>query len=147
MSIRRVDKPGASVSTTATRRTGQRGAVSGAKFTEALDSAQVAAVNGIDEVNAAEAVEQVEQISDQTKHRQLKQADEVLDSLCALEKELHNSAAQGDDGVMERLRETRDEALRNLTEETRGGEERELLHRTAVLATVELAKKDRGDYH
>ncbi|MEG3639731.1 hypothetical protein [Magnetococcus sp. PR-3] len=147
MSIRRVDKPGTSLPTTGTRRTAQRGAVSGEKFTEALDSAQSSTVDAVDEVASTDAVERVDQVSDQTKRRQLKQADEVLETLSALEEDLQGSASKSDEEVMDRLRETRDEALRNLTEETRGGEERELLHRTAVMATVELAKKDRGDYH
>ena len=78
---------------------------------------------------------------------QLEQTDELLDSLEALGRDLgENDLTESPEIVRERLLKTRDQALRTLSDVPERGKERELLHRTAVLATVELAKTDRGDY-
>ena len=82
------------------------------------------------------------------KREQLEKTDKLIDSLAALGRDLTQSviASGSAEMVRERLREARDHALRTLSSAQERGEERELLHRTAVLATVELAKTDRGDY-
>ncbi|MBF0262815.1 MAG: hypothetical protein HQL97_13385 [Magnetococcales bacterium] len=78
---------------------------------------------------------------------QLDQMGELLDTLDALGHELLNDEVSVEsDETRQRLKETRDQALYSLSTAPESGSERELLHRTAVLATVELAKSDRGDY-
>ena len=82
------------------------------------------------------------------RREQIERTDILLETLSALGRDLTQSVVgEGSaEVVRERLREARDHALRTLSGVSEKGEERELLHRTAVLATVELAKTDRGDY-
>nr|CRH04547.1 conserved protein of unknown function [Candidatus Magnetococcus massalia] len=144
MSIRRIDKSGVPLPATGSAKAKRSDAVGQEKFAEYMDAVAGTQVDGVDQVASTEAVDRVDGVNDQRKKRQIKQASELLDSLEALEKNLDGATAEAT--AAERLRETRDEALRNLNEDTSSGEERELLHRTAVMATVELAKSDRGDY-
>ena len=152
MTIRRVDKSDKSVARSAVAsKNMSTGSVAGEIFAR-----QLAEVSGAKEPEAV-AVIQTVQFDPATsgsepgryqRREQLKKADELLDSLAALGHDLVQSAiGSGNlDAARERLRETRDHALRTLSSVPEKGEERELLHRTAVLATVELAKTDRGDY-
>ncbi|GAB0056068.1 hypothetical protein SIID45300_00368 [Candidatus Magnetaquicoccaceae bacterium FCR-1] len=81
------------------------------------------------------------------RREQLEQMGELLDTLEALGRDLLNDEVPLEsDDTRQRLQETRDQALHSLSTAPENGSERELLHRTAVLATVELAKSDRGDY-
>ncbi|MBF0190040.1 MAG: hypothetical protein HQL99_02700 [Magnetococcales bacterium] len=77
---------------------------------------------------------------------QLDQMGELLDTLEALGRELLSDTLPESEETRQRLKETRDQALYSLSNAPETGTEREMLHRTAVLATVELAKTDRGDY-
>ncbi|MBF0400021.1 MAG: hypothetical protein HQL80_09205 [Magnetococcales bacterium] len=117
---------------------------------------QLAEVSGANEPEAVAVVQAVQfepgangtDPNRRQRREQLDKADELLDSLVALGNDLVQSAIGSGNLEMarERLRETRDHALRTLSSVPEKGEERDLLHRTAVLATVELAKTDRGDY-
>lgn len=82
------------------------------------------------------------------RREQMEKTDALLEILAALGRDLTQSVVgEGSvEMVRERLREARDTALRTLSGAPERGEACELLHRTAVLATVELAKTDRGDY-
>ncbi|MBF0270814.1 MAG: hypothetical protein HQL98_01895 [Magnetococcales bacterium] len=77
---------------------------------------------------------------------QLDQMGELLDTLEVLGRELLSGTLPESEETRQRLKETRDQALYSLSNAPETGSEREMLHRTAVLATVELAKTDRGDY-
>lgn len=152
MTIRRVDKSDKTVSRPAvSSKNMATGSVAGEIFAR-----QLAEVSGAKEPEAVSVVQKVHFDPNATgaepgrhqRREQLDKADELLDSLEALGHDLVQSAiGSGNlDVARERLRETRDHALRTLSSVPEKGEERELLHRTAVLATVELAKTDRGDY-
>ncbi|MBF0627893.1 MAG: hypothetical protein HQL91_06705 [Magnetococcales bacterium] len=80
------------------------------------------------------------------RREQLEQMGELLDTLESLGRELLAESLSEPDVTRQKLKETRDQALHSLSTAPENGSERELLHRTAVLATVELAKTDRGDY-
>lgn len=141
MSIRRVGKSG--LPATPTGKTSRTQAAGGATFAQHLESmAGIQARQPVLGVDAVDAVSRDDTPPHQARE-QLDQAEALLDSLEALEKEL--AAGQGKIN-RERLRQTRDEALRTLSNSPGSGRERDLLHRTTVLATVELAKSDRGDY-
>ncbi|MBF0283174.1 MAG: hypothetical protein HQL51_01815 [Magnetococcales bacterium] len=141
MTIRRVDRPG--IARVGAAKSRSAGAVGGAQFSSMLET-----LASLQETDAASGVEGVRPIGDepsrQQRREQLEQAGELLDTLEALEEDLRHG--QGSEEAMARLRETRDHVLQSLSASTDSGEERELLRRTAVLATVELAKSDRGDY-
>ncbi|MBF0139042.1 MAG: hypothetical protein HQL74_02055 [Magnetococcales bacterium] len=150
MSIRRVgkaDSPAAGSISSAKSRSVD--SVSGEIFARHL--ADIAAVREPEAVDAVTATELVTAVSDRepTPHQrreQLLQTGELLDSLAALGRDI---AAVGKNSSMElrsHLQKTRDLALRTLSDSPTTGLERDLLHRTTVLATVELAKSDRGDY-
>ncbi|MBF0188937.1 MAG: hypothetical protein HQL50_13525 [Magnetococcales bacterium] len=147
MAIRRLDK---STKTGAAVPTGKGRAANkaeGAKFASLLDS--VAGVKEANPVAAVSGVGAIEEASPHQRREQLGQTDELLDSLEALDRDMRQGRdAEGrlSQDARERLRESRDQALRTLSEHTNVGEERELLHRTTILATAELAKSDRGDY-
>ncbi|MBF0589324.1 MAG: hypothetical protein HQL53_09355 [Magnetococcales bacterium] len=146
MTIRRVNK--GTQTYTAPRVSGKKAKVSEtkeAKFTQYLDTvADVRDVSPTQSVDRVSAVE--DSISAQTRRRQLQQTDELLESLEALEEGLRTHGDTSADHARRRLQETRDQALRTLSDFPENGDERELLQRTAVLATVELAKSERGDY-
>lgn len=141
MNIRRIDKP--TVGTISSTGKGRgAGRVSGENFSSLLDS--VAPVRGANPVFGVDPVgTATDDASPRQRRDQLDQTGELLDTLEVLEKKLLEA---GDPDVRERLRRTRDQALTTLSNAPRSGEERELLHRTAVLATVELEKSNRGDY-
>ncbi|MBF0424739.1 MAG: hypothetical protein HQL66_02840 [Magnetococcales bacterium] len=151
MTIRRVDHSGKSLANTSVKKPSRTGeSAPGEKFTRVMDALApmdgTFAVTATDEVQAADG-----DASSRQKRQQLQQTGELLDSLQELEQDLQGKELppEGDETAEQtrlRLRETRDQALRSLTETPSKGEERDLLHRTAVLATVELAKTDRGDY-
>ncbi|MEO5362639.1 MAG: hypothetical protein H7838_03320 [Magnetococcus sp. DMHC-8] len=152
MTIRRVDKGDKAVARPAvTGKNTVTGSVAGEIFAR-----QLAEVSGAKEPEAVAVIQTVQfepgaSGSEGGRHQrreQLDKTDELLDSLSALGHDLVQSSigAGSLDAARERLRETRDHALRTLSSVAEKGEERELLHRTAVLATVELAKTDRGDY-
>lgn len=146
MSIRRVGKADSPVSSAKSRSVD---GVSGEIFARHL--ADIAAVQEPETVDAIAAAELVTAVGDRepTPHQrreQLLQTGELLDSLAALGRDI---AAIGKNSSMElrsQLQKTRDLALRTLSDSPSSGLERDLLHRTTVLATVELAKSDRGDY-
>ncbi|MBF0162157.1 MAG: hypothetical protein HQL88_07700 [Magnetococcales bacterium] len=152
MTIRRLDK---SDKATARSVVASNNRVSGSVAGEVF-SRQLAEISGAKEPEAVAVIQSVQFDPGATgaeggrhqRREQLEKTDELLDSLAALGHDLVQSAiGTGNlDMARERLRETRDHALRTLSSVPEKGEERELLHRTAVLATVELAKTDRGDY-
>lgn len=140
MSIRRVDRGVGLGGTGASRAPHQ---VGGEAFARLLDSA--GQVQGSQPAAVLGAVAAVgEQPNPRQGKRQLDRARELLDSLEALEQGMVTPCDV--EAVQSRLRESRDQALHALSDAPRTGDERELLHRTAVLATVELAKSSRGDY-
>ncbi len=152
MTIRRVDKGDtASARSAVTGNNRVTGPVAGEVFAR-----QLAEVSGARELDTVAVIQTIQfdpgtTGSESGRHQrreQLETTDELLDSLSALGHDLVQSSigVGGLDAARERLRETRDHALRTLSSVSEKGEERELLHRTAVLATVELAKTDRGDY-
>ncbi|HIJ85154.1 MAG: hypothetical protein HW380_437 [Magnetococcales bacterium] len=117
----------------------------------------LADVAGTQEMEAPEAVAAAGQVApvgdrEPTSHQrreQLLQTGELLDSLAALGRDMEASAKSNTTENIQlrsHLRKTRDMALRTLSDSPTVGLERDLLHRTAVLATVELAKSERGDY-
>ncbi|MBF0620400.1 MAG: hypothetical protein HQL54_00590 [Magnetococcales bacterium] len=143
MTIRRVDKTTTgAVSNKKSRET----EASGENFAQLLEG--VAAMRGGNPVDAVGSVTPVGDEGGQ-KRQQLDRAGELLDSLEEIGRELTARPGERESEMRSRLRQTRDEALRTLNDSatTSRGEERELLHRTAVMATVELAKSDRGDYN
>ncbi|MBF0152531.1 MAG: hypothetical protein HQL64_02185 [Magnetococcales bacterium] len=156
MTIRRVDHSGKSLANSSVKKQSRTSeGTPGEKFTRVMDA--LAPMEGPHAVNPADEVLPADSDSSSRQRRQqLQQTDELLDSLQELEQGLQGKDPQQEEkGGQEedlteqarlRLRETRDQALRSLTETPAKGEERDLLHRTAVLATVELAKTDRGDY-
>ena len=152
MTIRRLDKSDKAVPrSTVSKNNLVAGSVAGEIFAR-----QLAEISGAQESEAVAVVQPVQfdpgaagsDSGRRQQREQLNKADELLDSLAALGHDLVQSAigAGNLDAARERLRETRDHALRTLSSVSEKDEERELLHRTAVLATVELAKTDRGDY-
>lgn len=157
MTIHRVAKRGKPVvQSTSTSNNRAPGAVPGEVFAQQLAAQQRVEVAG---GMAAEPVIQVKNVAfdpnatppdsgQYHQQEQLEKTGELLNTLAALGKDLTQSLVESGsaDVVRERLREARDNALRTLSDAPDKGEERELLHRTTVLATVELAKTDRGDY-
>ena len=157
MTIRRIDKGGKSVvQPTVTGTSRAIGSVP-----EEIFARQLAAQQQVEaaEIQEPEAVMRVRGVpfdpggssSEGARYRrreQLEKTDELLGTLAALGRDLTQSIVGSGtaEEIQERLREARDHALRTLSDVPEKGEERELLHRTAVLATVELAKTDRGDY-
>ncbi|MEO5348301.1 MAG: hypothetical protein H7836_01435 [Magnetococcus sp. YQC-3] len=152
MTVRRLDKSDKTVARSpVSSKNLAAGSVAGEIFAR-----QLAEVSGAKEPDAVNVIQTVQFEPGSTgsepgrhqRREQLDKTDELLDSLAALGHDLVQSAiGSGNlDMARERLRETRDHALRTLSCVPEKGEERELLHRTAVLATVELAKTDRGDY-
>ncbi len=151
MTVRRLgksDKTRASLATTKAKHSAK--AVDGADFSQSL-----AAASGIQEtipilsalaVGSVGSVVSERQPTPYQRREQVAQADELLDSLEALGRDLSAETLSEPDETRKRLRETRDQALHSLSTAPESGSERDLLHRTAVLATVELAKTDRGDY-
>lgn len=157
MSVHRVGKRGKSVvqSTVSGKYRGP-GSVPEEVFARQLAAQQrVEAAAGME----AEALRHVSSVSfdpgsanqDHAPHQrreQLERTNKLLHTLADLGRDLTQSIVDSGsaDVVRERLREARDHALRALSDVPEKGAERELLHRTTVLATVELAKTDRGDY-
>jgi hypothetical protein len=143
MSIRRVEKTGISSAPAGKiRRTGSASEATFSQHLEALAALRnVHALDGIQQIDALDP----DEAPFHQRREQLERTGELLDSLEALEKELVSGGRGG--ASHQRLRTSRDEALRTLSNSPPQGAERDLLHRTAVLATVELAKTDRGDYH
>ncbi|MBF0359200.1 MAG: hypothetical protein HQL70_11390 [Magnetococcales bacterium] len=151
MSIRRVGKAGKTTLNPVSTRKKAAGKVAvGEVFAQQL--AEVAGSNGpegVEEVSAAKVVNRVSSSSQHQRKEQIEQTGEILDSLEALGQELDPSNLIKDgneDLARQKLKETRDQALRTLSDIPTNSEERDLLHRTALLATVELAKSERGDY-
>ncbi|MBF0146500.1 MAG: hypothetical protein HQL84_10325 [Magnetococcales bacterium] len=153
MSIRRVGKAEtpASGSVSSAKSRGIDG-IKGEIFARHL--ADVAGPQETEAVETVNAVGQVTAVGDRepTSHQrreQLLQTGELLDSLAALGRDME-ATGKGDSmanfQLRSHLRKTRDIALRTLSDSPTTGLERDLLHRTTVLATVELAKSDRGDY-
>ncbi|MBF0423445.1 MAG: hypothetical protein HQL73_10680 [Magnetococcales bacterium] len=153
MSIRRVGKgstPAAGPVSSARSRSVD--SVTGEIFARHL--ADIAAVQGSDLVDAVTATEQMGAVADRepTSHQrreQLLQTGELLDSLAALGRDIGTVGPNSSLETLQlrsHLQKTRDMALRTLSDSPATGLERDLLHRTTVLATVELAKSDRGDY-
>jgi hypothetical protein len=152
MTIRRINKAGktnlrpVSTGNNATAKVG-----AGEDFAQQL--AHVAGANGVETV---EGVAPIKTVNDATSHgsknerrEQMEQTGELLETLEVLGENLDPSILikdGNDDLARQRLKETRDQALRTLSGTPAHSEERELLHRTALLATVELAKSERGDY-
>jgi hypothetical protein len=153
MTIRQVNRAGKGMAATTVARQGRTASSSSAEeFARCMDT-----LSSLQESDAVAMVEPTPSTDDQPSHQkerreQLFHAEALLNSLEALEQDLGHTMAAGSSApgaiseARERLRETRDHALRQLSDSTRRSAERELLHRTAVLATVELAKSDRGDY-
>lgn len=140
MTIRRIDKGGGITGTASARSSGK---VNGDRFAAMLESATP--VPSKQPMNALGPVGPIhEEPTPGQRKRQLARARDLLDTLEALEQNL--STPQDPELVRSRLQESRDNALHTLSDSPKSGEERELLHRTAVIATVELAKSDRGDY-
>ena len=153
MSIRRVGKSDKAITKpVSTGKTRVAEAGSGEDFADHL--AQVAGVHAPEVVEQVVATRAVKGVSGQgtnnhQRREQLEQTGELLDTLEALGKDLDPSIiAEGgnEELARQRLKDTRDQALRSLSDIPIHSEERELLHRTALLATVELAKSERGDY-
>lgn len=139
MTIRRIDRTTGPFSSSPTRAVRGEG---DEHFAEYMDS--LASLDGAHGLDRVEGVTERERRSHRDQDAQLDDADALLETLEALGRSLEQG---GDDAVtVARLQESRDQALSTLSNTPRGGEERELLLRTAVLATVELAKNDRGDY-
>ncbi|MBF0159977.1 MAG: hypothetical protein HQL58_10695 [Magnetococcales bacterium] len=144
MTVRQLDKTGKTMAqVAAATKNRSAGQVSGEKFAHYLDS--FAGVHG-NESAAMDNSTTPDEPSLHQRHEQLRSAGDLLDSLEALESGLNQSSGEDNLEARERLRESRDQALRTLSDSPSRGAERDLLHRTAVLATVELAKSDRGDY-
>ena len=153
MSIRRVGKADKTITRpVSTGKNKAAGVGAGENFAHQL--AQVAGVHApeaVEEVAAARVVSGVSSqgSSNQQRREQMEQTGELLETLEALGQELDPSLLikdGNDELARQRLKETRDQALRTLSDAPAHSEERELLHRTALLATVELAKSERGDY-
>ncbi len=153
MSIRRVGKADKTALRPVSTGKGKAAKVEGGEnFAQQL--AQVAgaqvteAVEGVVGANAVTGVASHGATSHQ-RREQMAQTGQLLDSLEALGHDLdpENMLKDGnEDLTRQRLKETRDQALRTLSDTPAHSEERDLLHRTALLATVELAKSERGDY-
>ena len=153
MSIRRVGKADKTITKPVSTGKNKTAAVgTGENFAHQL--AQVAGVRSpetIEEVAAPQVVTGVSSKgpSPHQRREQMEQTDELLDTLEALGQDLDPTLLSedgNDELARQRLKETRDQALRTLSDTPVHSEERELLHRTALLATVELAKSERGDY-
>ncbi|MBF0136446.1 MAG: hypothetical protein H7833_01670 [Magnetococcus sp. DMHC-1] len=153
MTIRRVDHSGKSLANSSVKKQSRTSeGTPGEKFTRVMDA--LAPMEGPHAVTAADEVQASDgDASSRQRRQQLQHTGELLDSLQDLEENLQNGDPRPEESEAElaeqtrlRLRETRDQALQSLNDTTNKGAERDLLHRTAVLATVELAKTDRGDY-
>lgn len=153
MSIRRVGKANRSaIGTVAPGKSrhveGMPGEDFARRLAEVSGSASSGAVEKTTEAAAVAAVGERE-ASHHQRDEQLSQTGEILDTLEALGRDLGTSLGSmggAKELTQKKLRETRDLALRTLSDTPARGEERDLLYRTAVLATVELAKSERGDY-
>jgi hypothetical protein len=152
MSIRRVGKTDKTALRPVSTGKGKAAKVgTGADFAQQL--AKIAGVNApeaVEEVARTEVISEVaNQGSNHQRREQMEQAGELLDSLESLSQDLDPAILikdGNDDLARQKLKETRDQALRTLSDTPAHSEERDLLHRTALLATVELAKSERGDY-
>ena len=152
MSIRRVGKADkAIIRPVSTDKVRSKGVETGEDFAQQL--AQVAGIQGADSVEELSATKRVNGISDKgpsnhQRKEQMEQTGELLETLEVLGKDLDPALINegNEDLARQRLKETRDQALRSLSDTPAHSEERDLLHRTALLATVELAKSERGDY-
>ena len=157
MTIRRVDKRGKSIIQPGMAGNNR----SAASVSEEIFARQLAAQQQVDVagVSDTEEIMQIQKIpfdpgtstpdgSRYYRREQMERTEILLETLTALGRDLTQSViGEGSlENMRSRLREARDHALRTLSGFPERGEERELLHRTAVLATVELAKTDRGDY-
>ncbi|MBF0214054.1 MAG: hypothetical protein HQM00_10915 [Magnetococcales bacterium] len=147
MTVRRLEKTDKSVAAAslAKAKAATHG-VDGANFSKSL-----AAAAGIQEAIPLLATLSVSANGERTatpyqRREQLEQMGELLDTLESLGRDLLSDSFSETEETRKRLKETRDQALYSLSNAPESGSERELLHRTAVLATVELAKTDRGDY-
>lgn len=141
MTIRRVDSGPAGPG--GIKRSGGTHQKGGAEFSSFLDS--VAAVQGAAPTVPVDGVGAVgEEGSRGQRQEHLEQAGQLLDSLEGVSRQL----GEGKDPttLRDQLRHSRDSVLTSINNDPATPEERELLHRTAVLASVELAKSDRGDY-
>ncbi|MBF0625449.1 MAG: hypothetical protein HQL82_11665 [Magnetococcales bacterium] len=149
MTIRRLDQAGKTYAPVGKAKAGKAGDGAGGEiFTRVMDS-----LAGVGETAAAQALNGVGGVGDEPSPRQrreqLERTGRLLDTLESLEQDLVRPDEAGDglsEASLDQLRETRDQALRTLSDTPNRGAEHDLLHRTAVLATVELAKTDRGDY-
>ncbi|MBF0341395.1 MAG: hypothetical protein HQL95_10605 [Magnetococcales bacterium] len=146
MTIRRLEKIDKTASSAVSKAKAATQGVDGANFSRSL-----AAAAGIQETIPLLATLSVSSNSERAptpyqRREQLEQMGELLDTLEALGRDLLSESLSEPDETRKRLKETRDQALHSLSNAPESGSERELLHRTAVLATVELAKTDRGDY-
>lgn len=157
MTVRRVAKRGdAVIQPTAASKNRAINSVSEEVFARQLAAQQLVEVAGGIKTGAVIQVKNVSfepgassaDNSGYQRREQLEKTDDLLDTLAALGRDLTESVVESGsaDMVRERLREARDHALHALSNVPEKGEERELLHRTTVLATVELAKTERGDY-
>ncbi|MBF0439489.1 MAG: hypothetical protein HQL93_10260 [Magnetococcales bacterium] len=148
MTVRRLEKSNKPLASSTTAKAKSSALdVEGVNFSKSL-----AAASGIQEAIpllatlSATAVNSERSPTPYQRREQAEQVGELLDSLEALGRDLISESLAEPEETRKRLRETRDQALYSLAKAPESGSERELLHRTAVLATVELAKTDRGDY-
>ena len=152
MSIRRVGKADKTIiRPVSTDKVKSKGVETGENFAQQL--AQVAGAQSADSVEELSAAGRVGGVSGKgpsqhQRREQMEQTDELLESLEVLGKDLDPTLINegNEDLARQKLKETRDQALRSLSDTPAHSEERDLLHRTALLATVELAKSERGDY-
>ncbi|MBF0379477.1 MAG: hypothetical protein HQL69_00565 [Magnetococcales bacterium] len=152
MTIRRIGKTGkTNIKPVSTGKNAATKVGVGENFADQL--AHVAGTNGVESVERITPTKAINDVTSQgsknERREQLEQTGELLESLEELGKNLDPSILikdGNDDLARQRLKETRDQALRTLSDTPAHSEERDLLHRTALLATVELAKSERGDY-
>ncbi|MEO5376847.1 MAG: hypothetical protein H7832_03555 [Magnetococcus sp. DMHC-6] len=152
MTIRRVNKGDKTLTSAIKGKKANRiSTLAGENFSQHMDS--IAALQGTTSTVEVSALSELTAVdmnpSQHQKRERILQTGELLDSLTELEQEMAKTALKEKDLAQHRrrLRESRDQALRTLSELPKIGDEHDLLHRTAVLATVELAKTDRGDYN
>ncbi|MBF0110236.1 MAG: hypothetical protein HQL76_13785 [Magnetococcales bacterium] len=154
MSIRRVgktDSPASGSISSAKSRgiDGIKGEIFARHLADVAGAQETEAVETVTAIGPVAATGDREPTSHQ-RREQLLQTGELLDSLAALGRDLEGTGGRNDSlanmQLRTHLRKTRDNALRTLSATPTSGLERDLLHRTTVLATVELAKSDRGDY-
>ncbi|MEO5346102.1 MAG: hypothetical protein H7834_06960 [Magnetococcus sp. YQC-9] len=148
MTVRRLEKSDKSVAAASLAKAKPASpGIEGVNFSRSL-----AAATGVQEAVPIHATRSVSANGERgptpyQRREQLEQMGELLDTLEELGRDLVNDEPPlPSDETRQKLKETRDQALYSLSTAPESGSERELLHRTAVLATVELAKTDRGDY-